>query len=127
MIDPLKWLASFLPRDDSDDAGFFIFRLPKEHPFNRAAKNHDYRYDHPDEQSRSAADIELFSAWHLTAMAEPDPIKRCHLLSDICTFWPIARSAGFYLYGRYGTYEEPALIDSEQTKFKETLEDEKNG
>lgn len=100
-MDLLKWLAKLIPRDPRDTAGIGPFRIPSDHPFQRAAPTHDFRYDNPTEQRLSEVDWELFNAWFFITRAEPDPIKRCHLARDMCDWWPYARIAGHYLYGRH--------------------------
>lgn len=102
MFDPLKWLASFIPKDPSNEAGIGPFKLPSGHPFHRGAYIHDYRYDNPTEQRLSEADWELFNSWFYITRAETDPIKRCRLAKDLCMYWPLARITGRYLYNRKG-------------------------
>lgn len=102
-MDILKWLASFLPRDPSNRAGFGPFGLPSRCEWmQRAANLHDWDYDKgPKEGERlSTIDSDLFNRWVIEAMSCPDPMDRCHRIANICEFWPIARKAGHYLYDR---------------------------
>jgi len=102
-MDILKWLASFLPRDPSNDAGFGPFGLPDSALWmNEIFQFHDLYYDKGPENNMRLSDIDwrIFKALTIKAEEPEDYIERCHRAHDICTYWPIMRRAGHYLYNR---------------------------
>jgi hypothetical protein len=104
MMDVLKWLARFIPRDPQTGGGFGPFRLPERARWmNVIFEYHDLWYDiGPDSDMRlSEIDWKVFKALAILAESEPDLIKRCQKVHDICKYWSIMRSAGHYLYNRH--------------------------
>lgn len=102
-MDILKWLASFLPRDSSNEAGYGPFRLPDRCDWMQEIfEFHDLYYDEGPKNDMRLSDIDwrIFKALVLKAETEPDLIERCHRAHDICRYWPIMRSFGHTLYGR---------------------------
>lgn len=100
-MNPLKWFINLFPPDSNDAAGWGPFRLPDDAAWmNRAAVRHDYEFVKSKDSGRklSAEDAHLFYAWTLEANAEEDDIKRCHMYSQICKYWPYARAVGRYLW-----------------------------
>lgn len=93
-------LSKILPKDPSNDCGFGPFKLPHDHPFTRACELHDFEFVESATSGRrlSEVDWDLFYRWVLIAGAEADPIKRCRLASEICTYWPLARRGGRLLW-----------------------------
>jgi hypothetical protein len=105
MVDVLKWLARFIPRDPNNTGGFGPFRLPKRALWmNQVFKYHDYYYDiGPKSKMRlSEIDWRIFKALTITAEQPEDWMERCHRAKDICKYWPLMRSFGHYLYNRHG-------------------------
>lgn len=102
-MDLLKWLARLIPRDPDNSGGFGPFRLPERAQWmNEVFKYHDHYYDVGPAAGMKLSDIDwrIFKALTILAEEEPDMIKRCHKVRDICKYWPIMRSAGHYLYDR---------------------------
>lgn len=103
-FDLLKWLARFLPRDPNNTGGFGPFRLPERAQWmNDVFKYHDHYYDvgPVSGMTRAEIDVRVWKALTIRAELEPDLIQRCHMYHDICRYWPIMRSAGYYLYDRF--------------------------
>ena len=100
-MNPLKWLLSKFPSDPSNQAGWWFFRLPARCEWmQRAAALHDWEFENAKKEGKplSQVDFDLFRRWTLQANAELDPIKRCRMAKDICTYWPYARGFGRYLW-----------------------------
>jgi hypothetical protein len=104
-VDLLKWLASFIPRDPETKAGLGPFELPESAAWMRPIfKYHDHFYEvGPASGMRlSEIDARIFRA---LAIAATDPsldwMEQCKRAKDVCTYWPIMRSAGHYLYNRH--------------------------
>lgn len=100
-MNPLKWFINLFPPEEDNSAGIGPFRLPDDAKWmERATPRHDYEFLHSATSGRklSEEDAHLFYAWTLIANAEPHPIKRCRMYSQICEYWPIARSAGRYFW-----------------------------
>lgn len=104
-MNPLKWLLNKLPSssevDPANAAGWGPFRLPARCKWmQRAAALHDWEFDNAEKEGKqlSQVDWDLFRRWSLEANAELDPIKRCRMAKDICTYWPYARGFGRYLW-----------------------------
>lgn len=104
-FDPLKWLARLIPRDPNNTGGFGPFRLPERAQWmNAVFKYHDHYYDVGPESGMKRGDIDwrVFKALVILAEQAEDEVQRCHRAHDICKYWPIMRSAGYYLYNRHG-------------------------
>lgn len=104
MIDILKELAKLLPEDSQEGGGYGIFRLPESARWMESVfKYHDHYYEIGVENNMALSDIDwrIFKALTIKAETEPDLIKRCSMVHDICRYWPIMRSVGHYLYGRH--------------------------
>lgn len=102
-MDILKWIASFLPRDPSNEAGFGPFRLPERCAWMQPIfEYHDKYYDEGPVAGMKLSDIDwrIFKALTIAAEQTEDLIERCHRAHDICRYWPIMREAGHYLYNR---------------------------
>ena len=102
-MDILKWLASFLPRDSSNDAGYGPFRLPDRCAWMQEIfAYHDLYYDQGPAIDMKLSDIDwrVFKALCIKAEEVDDHIERCHRAHDICKYWPVMRQAGHYMYGR---------------------------
>ena len=102
-MDILKWLARFIPRDPSNEAGFGPFRLPPECDWMQEIfAFHDMYYDAGPAAGMKLSDIDwrIFKALAIKAETEPDLIERCHKVLQICEYWPIMRKVGHYLYDR---------------------------
>lgn len=102
-MNPLKWfLNKVLPQDSDDSAGYGPFRLPSPDCdwMQRAAQLHDisFRESATSGERLSEADANLFWRWAFEAHYEADPIVRCRKFDQICTYWPIARKFGRYLW-----------------------------
>lgn len=102
-MDVLKWLASFIPRDPSNEAGMGPFRLPDSALWmNSVFVMHDYYYDIGPGSDMKLSDIDwrIFKALVILAEQPDEPMERCRRARDICRYWPLMRSADHYLYGR---------------------------
>ena len=51
-----------------------------------------------DAITESAADAQLFRAWAAIALNQDTTINQCKAISEICFYWPIARSGGRLLW-----------------------------
>ena len=103
-MDILKWLARQLPVDENDSAGFGPFRLPESASWMESVfKYHDYYYRIGPELDMKLSDIDwrVFKALVIKAETEPNLIKRCRRVRQICRYWPIMRTFGHYMYGRH--------------------------
>ena len=102
---PLHWLLNLTKPESDNSAGWGPFRLPEDAQWMQLAANaHDFDYARsdvaPDEKRRSEADFDLFWRWALFAHGQEDPIQRCKMAKQICEYWPLARTAGVYLWGK---------------------------
>ncbi len=103
-MDLLKWLARQIPMDQDDSAGFGPFRLPESaHWMESVFKYHDYYYRIGPQADMRLSDIDwrIFKALTIAAELPEDPMERCKRARQICRYWPIMRSVGHYLYGRF--------------------------
>ena len=103
-FDLLKWFARFLPRDPNNSGGFGPFRLPERALWmNDVFKYHDLYYDigPAADMPLSEIDWRVFKALTILAETAETYMERCHRAHDICTYWPIMRKAGHYLYKRH--------------------------
>lgn len=103
-MDILKWLASFLPRDPSNDAGYGPFRLPSPECdwMQPVFTYHDMYFDIGPDADMKLSDIDwrIFKALTIAAELPDDPMERCHRAMQITKYWPIMRRADHYLYNR---------------------------
>jgi len=102
-FDMLKWLASFIPEDTENKAGFGPFELPDEAGWMRPIFwYHDHYYVIGPEINMQLSEIDwrIFKALVIGAEQTEDWMERCHRAKHICKYWPIMRSAGHYLYNR---------------------------
>lgn len=94
--------------DTEDRAGVGPFSLPSEHPFNRAAKVHDFYFTAARDYEKQGkplssltlgeADMRLFRAWVATIYAETHPARQLSLMLDLCAYFPAARKVGRYFW-----------------------------
>lgn len=104
MLDPLKWFAKLLPEDPNEKAGYGPFTLPDRCVWMQSVfKTHDHYYDIGPSIHMKLSDIDwrIFRALVMAADTVDDPMELCHRAHDICTYWPIMRDFGHYLYGRH--------------------------
>lgn len=99
-----RLLRTLIPEDTERGCGYGLLKLPLDHPFNRACDLHDFDFGgaHKEgeayEKSKDQTDFELAYRWMLIARAEPDPVRRCELIMDICKYWPLARYGGSLMW-----------------------------
>lgn len=95
-------LKRVLPEDPEPGCGYWIFKLPANHPFTRACNLHDDAFDEAHKGTHDLTlaeeDWRLFFRWAMIARAAQTPEERCALVSEICKYWPKARWAGKYLW-----------------------------
>lgn len=120
MFDLLKIIANQIPRDSDNSGGFGPFRLPEEAAawMSEIFEYHDRYYDIgptlTPPMPLSEIDWRIFRALTIKAESAETDIERCHRAHDICRYWPVMRSVGHYLYGRYKlTPEELAKLHPE--------------
>lgn len=105
-MDIPKWLASFIPEDSSDKAGFGPFTISEsaawmEHIF-RDYHDRYYKIGPSCGMRLSEIDVRIFKALTIAAtLPELDTIEQCHRIAEICFYWPIMHKAGHYLYRRH--------------------------
>ncbi len=103
-MDILKWIASFIPRDPSNEAGMGPFRLPSPECdwMQEIFEYHDLWYDIGPKSGMPLSDIDwrIFKALSIKDEEPIENIERCHRVLQICEYWPIMRKAGHYLYKR---------------------------
>jgi len=119
-----------LPEDKECGCGYWIFKLPLDHPFTRACNLHDYEFGLSEqgipEKTKDRADIELFWRWALIAKNQPSDEETLGLIWDIIKFWPLARGVGELLWDRDPTSKEienvQKLIDLASSRIAEKRE-----
>lgn len=103
-MDILKWLASFLPRDSSNDAGYGPFRLPSPECdwMQPVFVMHDHYYDVGPDTGMTLSEIDwrVFKSLTIAAEQAETYMERCHRAMQIAKYWPIMRRAGHLLYNR---------------------------
>lgn len=101
-------LRFFVPVDNSDKAGYGPFKLPDNHPFQRAGQVHDFYFEEAKHyktiglplgvETRDEADIKLFRMFAFIAMNAATPKRKIELMLDCCSFWPLARQVGEFIW-----------------------------
>lgn len=102
----LKWFATFIPVDPDTKGGLGPFTIPDRcHWMESVFAYHDHWYviGPRIDMRLSEIDWRIFKALTIAAEEAEDWMERCHRAGDICTYWPIMRSAGHYLYARHET------------------------
>lgn len=110
-MDLLKMLAKLVPEDVESKGGWGPFELPERCDWMEPVfRMHDYYYEiGPGAGMRlSEIDWRIFKALGIAAELPEDWMERCHRASDICTYWPIMRAAGHYLYARHFSVSGPS-------------------
>lgn len=92
-----------IPFDEDKEAraGWSVVRLDPQHPFHRAAVQHDYyatvRHQGKPEVTQEQADLELFLDMATLVRGKTtarEYAKAIELAHDACAFWPVARKFG---------------------------------
>lgn len=104
----MRWLRNllnkFLPEDPDRGCGYFLLKLPLDHPFTRACDIHDWEFQEAHEgrgeKEISEVDWELFKRWFYITNAAESWEAKCALARDMCEFWPWANRVGWLLYDR---------------------------
>jgi hypothetical protein len=104
-MDLLKELAKLLPDDPSNRAGYGPFRLPDDAEWMQPIfAMHDRYYVVGPGAGMRLSDIDwrIFKGLTIAAELPEDPLERCSRARQICTYWPVMRSLGHYLFNRHG-------------------------
>ncbi len=108
-MDFLKRLFRLIPEDPESKGGLGPFTLPKSAAWMESVfKYHDMYYEEGPEHGMRLSEIDskVFRALtYKVHQLTDDPMQQCHMYSDICTYWPIMRKFGHYLYNRHGKHE----------------------